>query len=611
MFSANRFAVMLFLAILLAVLVMMPGLRGGFFFDDNPNIVDNPSIRITTLNIESLKSSLNGVSAGPFGRPVSVLSFATTYYFFGLDATAFKAINLIIHLCNGFLLCWLIRLLIKNNFSFKNQDLFSIWVMTAWLVHPINFLPIMLAVQRMTLLATFFILLGLISHVKAINEDRHLKKILLMGVGWLIFWPLSILSKETGLLFPLYVILVTLFKDAANTNHTYKNNSRKSLWVAFISLLVIVALSFFLFGPKWLDTAYQLRSFSLTERLMTEARALWFYVAQIIAPYYSNFAVYHDDFLLSTGILQPISTLVSIVAWAVIVVTIIFAWARIPFICFSISWFLIGHFLESTFLPLEIMHEHRNYLPSVGLIMLIAYVAMQLQEKFNLIKKPKLLITAILIPIFALSFFTSMRANQLSNSLIGWQIEAMRHPQSARANYSAALVLFKAGYGDKDDSIGGDKIKTLFEKSSNADPAFKLGYIGLISWACASQREVPSSWIISLSDRLEHTTLDLSDRDLPKTLFDTLSNVPNCLSREDVDRLFVAGSMNPKIAAPQRAYFLEYAADYALFALKDAEAAKRYLLKALEITPRAAHLEQKLNTTDKMVVTPIIDSKAK
>lgn len=35
---------------------------------------------------------------------------------------------------------------------------------------------------------------------------------------------------------------------------------------------------------------------------------------------------------------------------------------------------LVGHSMESSFLPLELVYEHRNYLPNIGIIVLIAYI---------------------------------------------------------------------------------------------------------------------------------------------------------------------------------------------------------------------------------------------
>ena len=52
-----------------------------------------------------------------------------------------------------------------------------------------------------------------------------------------------------------------------------------------------------------------------------------------------------------------------------------------PLVSFGIAWFLVGHGMESTFLPLEIVHEHRNYLPLFGILLAVVSVLVRTLEK--------------------------------------------------------------------------------------------------------------------------------------------------------------------------------------------------------------------------------------
>ncbi|MDP2154658.1 MAG: pilus assembly protein PilF, partial [Sulfuricella sp.] len=311
-FRTFRYFSLWFALFVLALAIMTPGLKGEFFFDDNPNIVENNAVHIKTLNLEAFRASIAGPDAGPLGRPVSVLSFALTHYFFGLDPFAFKAINLAIHVINGLLVAWLVTLLLRTlrgvPLSEKVSAWLPLWVAAIWLVHPINIIPVMLAVQRMTLLSGMFMLLALIGHLKAMSAPPETKtKWAWFAASWLVFWPLSVLSKETGLLFPLYVLAITLLTPSASVSPL-----RKKSWVAPASVfaLLVIALAMLSFlGWGWLDAAYAMRPFSLAERLMTEARVLWFYAAQIVIPDPESFGLYLDDFSLSTGLLSPPATL--------------------------------------------------------------------------------------------------------------------------------------------------------------------------------------------------------------------------------------------------------------------------------------------------------------
>lgn len=583
----------------LTLAVMLPGLEGGFLFDDNSNIVENSAIHLQTLSLDSLRASLAGPSAGPLGRPISVLSFALTHYFFGLDPFAFKAINLAIHVINGMLVAWLVTLLLRAlpniKLPEKSSTWLPLWVAAIWLVHPINILPVMQAVQRMTLLSGLFMLLALISHLKAVSTPFGKREYWSwLAAGWLLFWPLSILSKETGLLFPFYILAVTLLTRSASVSLP-----RSESWVvpaSLFSLLIIAATMLSFLGWNWLETAYAMRPFTLTERLLTEARVLWFYAAQIVIPDYASFGLYLDDFTLSTGILQPPTTLLSVIGWGGVLLGIWFFRNRQPLLCFAATWFLIGHGLESTFIPLEIAHEYRNYVPSIGLIVGVGYIGLMALQRLKLDHRSLTIGLVAIMSVLILALFTWLRANQMGDSLLGPQIEATRHPQSARANHAAALALIKAGYGNASDPFGGENIRFYLQQAETVDPSFKFGYLGLIVWACASGRQVEQQWVDEFAHRLEHTPFAPKDRALPDLLFKPLLNMPQCLNRQDAIRLFVAGADNTKISNSLRARFLEAAADYELLASADARSAQDFITKAYAISPDDLALKQKLKS---------------
>lgn len=578
---------------------MLPGLDGGFLFDDTPNIVENSAIHLQTLSLDSLRASIAGPSAGPLGRPISVLSFAITHYFFGLDPFAFKAINLAIHVINGLLVAWLVTLLLRalpnNQLSEKTSTWLPLWVAGIWLIHPINIMPVMQVVQRMALLSGMFLLLALISHLKAMSMPSGKRTYWAwLAAGWLLFWPLSILSKETGLLFPLYILALTQLTRSAAASLQQKES-----WVIPASLFLlftIAAAMLYFLGWNWLETAYAMRPFTLIERLLTEARVLWFYAAQIVTPNYASFGVYLDDFALSTGILQPPTTLLSVIGWGLVILGIWLFRTRQPLLCFAATWFLVGHSLESTFLPLEIAHEYRNYVPSISLIVGVGYIGLVALQKLKRERRSLTIGMLATISMLILAIFSWLRADQMGNPLIGPQIEATRHPQSARANHAAALALIKAGYGDAGDPIGGENIRFYLQQSETVDPSFKFGYLGLIVWACASGRPVEQQWLDGLSHRLEHTPFAPKDRELPDLLFKPLLSMPRCLNRQDAIRLFVAGADNSRISNTLRARFLEAAADYELLVSVDPRSAQNYLKRSSAISPDDLILRQKLKS---------------
>lgn len=581
--------------LVLLTVIMTPGLKSPFFFDDHPNIVNNKAIQITDLDVASLKSALEGPSAGPLGRPVSVTSFAITYYFFGLNPLAFKVVNLLIHAINGILVAWVISLILarvpNSPLSLFSRRWLVLWVTGIWLVHPINILPIMLAVQRMTLLAGMFVLLALGCHLKSMtasNSGRWKWAI----AAWLIFWPLAILSKETGLLFPLFVLAIHFFLPSSHTHKRKKNNW---IWISTILMSLTAVAVWHYIGKDWLDALYSMRNFTMYERLLSEARILWFYAAQIIVPTYKLFGLFLDDIPLSLSLWDPWTTLASCLAWVIALMLVIKVRYQYPLVCFCFAWFLIGHSLESSFIPLELAYEYRNYLPSIGLILGVGYLGAIALERLELDHRLLTVSSVTMLPLIVLSLFTWMRSEQLGKPVVGWQLEAMNHPNSPSTNYVAGTALFKSGFGDRNDPIGALNVHYYFKQAGMVDPEFKLGYLGLMHWACGSGRPIDKSWISDLSHRLQHSHFSPQDRDLPRQLLNLLLNNNNCLDRDDAIKLFLAGSNNVTIPGHIRGSFYEAASDYELLISRNFLSSQEFLEKAYDASPQD-RVKQKIHS---------------
>ena len=132
----------LFFIILACIWAYAPGLQGGYYFDDPANIVENNLLHIDSLQPAEIWQAMWSGQASHLKRPVSMLTFAINYYYFGLDPGAMKIVNLLIHIFNGLALLYLIRVFIKNSAQ-KYQEpkllaIVSLVVVACWLLHPIN-----------------------------------------------------------------------------------------------------------------------------------------------------------------------------------------------------------------------------------------------------------------------------------------------------------------------------------------------------------------------------------------------------------------------------------------------------------------------------------------
>jgi hypothetical protein len=302
---------------------------------------------------------------------VSLLTFALNYYFTGFDPFFFKLTNAVIHGGNAILLYLLVALFLRaanSKSGAENWHVPAAAIAIWWAIHPIQVTSVLYAVQRMTSLSATFTLLALILHVWARQRSKlGTRELAGYFAAWCVMFPLALLSKETGALFMLYVLAyeATLQRQYSGGYDAF------GIWYPrLLGVLTAGALWYALTSTAFLS-GYDSRSFTLEERLLTEARIVWEYVGLIVAPTLHAFGLYHDDFTLSTGLFDPQSTFFAVIGLLFVAALALLLRNRSPLVSFSILWFLLGHTLESTIIPLELMHEHRNYLPSLGIFMLI------------------------------------------------------------------------------------------------------------------------------------------------------------------------------------------------------------------------------------------------
>lgn len=431
----------------LTAVAYFPGLDGPFVFDDLTNIVHVPGIRLTELDREALHEALLAVpQQGPFGRPLAYLSFGLNYYFSGLHPYYFKATNVVIHLLTAATLLFLAvslsrRLRHGTAITSPLNHYGPVIVFSIWALHPINLTSVLYVVQRMTSLSALFIVLGLLGFVY--GRERLIAgsvvgfPIILTSLS--VFGALATLTKENGVLIFAYALVIELtcyrFASAPNLERT----ARYFLWALFaIPAVVALGAIAIKFEKMAGTTAYASRPFDLYERLLTEARAIWLYLRLIALPDLTMLGLYHDDFAISRSITSPWLTLPAVIGIAALATLALVALRFAPALAFGLLWFFLGHSIESTALPLELVHEHRNYLPSFGPILAAAYYATHPKLLSRI--KPLLIYGFFALYVGLLGSATHARARHWSSEWDLYTTEARNHPNSARAHTMLGIL---------------------------------------------------------------------------------------------------------------------------------------------------------------------------
>ncbi len=440
-----------FLLMLSAVVLViyLPGLHGPYVLDDGENIYLNDAIALKDLSPTSLYNASRANESGPLRRPIASLSFAFNYYFSGGFANTFpfKLTNLVIHIGNAILVYCLTFLLLqtpalRNTPAAARPVRFAALAATLWAIHPIQLTNVLYVVQRMNSLSAFWVLCGLLifMHGRKRVDQGGSHAIAIMAIGIISGLFLGLMSKENASLLPLFALTI---EYTCYQRCDLESRARMRLYIFYMSAVLIPAVIFVIYlvgHPDYITSSYAVRHFTLYERLLTEARVLWFYVGLLFLPTPSRLGLFHDDISISTSLLAPPITLFAVTGWLILLVAALVKTKKYPVISFCILWFLAGHVLESSVFGLELAYEHRNYLPSMAFFFLLSFALLSILEKLRTTESVRFLLALFLL--LALGFSTWNRAGVWSNRLTIAETDARYHPSSMRANDFAAKASF-------------------------------------------------------------------------------------------------------------------------------------------------------------------------
>ncbi len=423
------------LLIIMTGIIYMPGLKGGYVFDDLHSL-SKLSIINEDLSFEKIFDYIGASKTGPLKRPVSVMSFLIDGQKWPTFAFPFKRTNLVIHLINGLLLFLIVFSVFKAKLQYRQSAFYiSLFASACWILHPFMVSTTLYIVQRMAMLPAMFSLLGMLLYVRGRlnwHQDIHRKAQVQMFSAVLLMVPLAVLSKENGILLIFHIAILEKIICANWLQLKPLNNHQK--WM-LIRLPVLALVSMLILKFPGFLKGYEVREFTLLERLMSETRAIFKYLYHLWVPSYFTEGVFTDGFKKSTSLFQPISTLYSLAGLLILAVTVFLLRKRFIWLWFAAVFFAIAHILESSFVPLELYYEHRNYLAS-----LFMFVPLSLLIHWATQQSKVFLVVPFLI-IATLVFQTVLRVDIWSDNLRMHYLTMQKYPESIRARTLTASYL--------------------------------------------------------------------------------------------------------------------------------------------------------------------------
>lgn len=432
--------------------------------DDFHTFVRNPDVHLDAITLEGIRQ----ISKTNFGvkRFIPMVSFGWDYWWGGGQFYAFHVTNTFVHLLCALALFFLTRGLlnaaclearrVREEYAF----LFAFGVTALWALHPVQTNAVTYLVQRMASIQALFFTSAVVFYLKARlyhRSGQSQRRAVIFYSLCALMTLAAFFSKENSRVLPIMLLLTEGWFFRTHWAEEMRNlweRLRRVHWIywCFAALMsawlcqgVFQYISSMMLG-------YETRHFTLTERLLTQTRIVVWYLSLLVAPLPSRLSLEHDV-ILSTSLLSPITTLLSLALLGGLAALIVKYRRDFPLATYGGAWFFLNLVIESSIVPLELVFEHRLYLPSMGLLIALVALASQVASKINLnfsqAEWKRLSWCALAILCSCLSLMTFFRNEAWQDPLTINRDNALKAPNHPRAHANYAVALLRVGQPDQ------------------------------------------------------------------------------------------------------------------------------------------------------------------
>lgn len=457
-FSSNCTGI--FLLLIFIATIYSNTLNADWHLDDYPNIIENKYIQWTELSPSTLSRSFQPYQNNlhlRLSRPISFFTLSLNWFIGNQHVIGYHIANISIHIASSVFLFLFLLLLFKtprlNGLHEGDEYNIALLATVLWAIHPIQTQAVTYIVQRMASLSAMFYIAAMFCYIQG-RLKSGIRSRLSYYSGSLICMLLALGSKENAITFPLAIGLVEIIFFQ---NFSSGENRKKCVQIAIASTVATLAILLLLLFAMIPDpaTAFKARSgqrsFSMTQRLLTEPRIVMNYLIQIFYPLLNRFSIEHP-IAISVSLVNPITTLFSLLS---IIALLIFGFStihRFPSLSLSILFYFLNQVVESTFLPLELVFEHRNYLPSMFLFLPVSIGVIRGLHYFRKEKKQAMFFLCssfLAFLLIVMGMTTFIRNGVWGSEKTLWEDALKKAPQSARPWGSLAFYYSRTGNYDK------------------------------------------------------------------------------------------------------------------------------------------------------------------
>ncbi|BBO80070.1 O-GlcNAc transferase [Desulfosarcina ovata subsp. sediminis] len=452
--TTGQTALALLLLFIGLIIVYAASFSGVWIYDDEANILSNNNIHLDRLTVKDLKRSFylqpqNPESDERITRPLAYMSFAINWYFGKNRVFGYHLVNFCIHFISAaFLYLFIARALLITKPAARYRSMaHPIALLSAfiWAIHPIQVTAVTYIVQRMASMAGMFTIMSMYAYLR-FRMSPTLKGKAFGLAACAICGLCALGTKENSAMLPLSLF----FLEVLLIQGPQSMNLKKTACRVLPALAAVVLIGLFYVNPLDLIGGYANRPFTPMERILTEPRVVLYYFKVLFYPLLSEMTLVHD-IEVSTSLWSPWSTLPSILTIGTLFFGSLF-WLskKEPLIAFAVVFFFINHLIEGSFIGLELIYEHRNYIPSMFVFVIPALIVTKALAYFSYHRRFQLFVMISGAVILATVGHSSFAYSHLfRNGLIFWRDNAKKSPRLSIVLNNYGIELLQHGFNHK------------------------------------------------------------------------------------------------------------------------------------------------------------------
>ena len=424
-FSPRRRA-LIFAVVLAAVTIFAyrPAWHGGFLWDDDDYIINNELLTAPD-GWQRIWFSLDSPSQY---FPFTYSTFRIEHALWGLNATGYHWVNLLLHVANA-LLVWAVLARLRVPGSWLAAAIFAL--------HPVQVESVAWITERKNVLMGFFFLLTLLGWIAFI--DKRIRRPWIFYCLALIFYVLALSAKATACTLPAALFLILWLQKKPITMR------RLIQIVPFVVLGVGMGLL-----AVWWERYHQGTNrdvfpfLSPIERILVASRAVWFYLSKIFWP--SNLTFIYPRWNISPADLIDYIWLLAGMAACVAIYFIRRYFGRSVEVAaaFFVATLtpVLGFIMLFTF-RYTFVADHYQYLACIGPIALAGAGIASLSDKFAQFRA--VIVSVALLVVASLGSLTWRQAATYIDIETLWRTTLARNPECWMAHTNLGIVLLQQG----------------------------------------------------------------------------------------------------------------------------------------------------------------------